>query len=78
MEPTDRVFKNDTGPLEYTPLDDFDRPLIVAREALPGWDIFRAGWGYIAVPANTVVFLAVDVGGLVAKLRRHEQQAPSG
>jgi hypothetical protein len=74
MEPIDFSLVGDDGPLEYSPLDDFDKGLIAAREALPDFDIYRVSYGYIGVPADTTVFMAVDTDGLVAKLRRHPQQ----
>lgn len=63
------------GPLEYSANDDFDRPLIAAREAFDGqWDIFRAGHGYLAVPAGSVVYMAGTMDALVGKLRLHKEE----
>lgn len=53
-----------------------DRPLIAARDAFPGWDIYRAAWGYLAVPGDSPVFMAVDTDGLVAKLRNYQEGQP--
>lgn len=69
-------FPTITQPLEYSGLDDLDRPLIAARDAFPGWDIYRAAWGYLAVPGDSPVFMAVDTDGLVAKLRNYQEGQP--
>jgi hypothetical protein len=63
----------DLGPLEYTGLDDFDPQLLAARETFPHWDIYRAAWGYLAVPGSTTVYMASDVDGMIAKLRQQGQ-----
>jgi hypothetical protein len=60
----------DTDALEYSGPDDFDPRLLAAREAFTGWDIYRLSWGWIVVPAGTVVYGAIDADGIVAKLRR--------
>ena len=73
MGPIDGLTDDDMGPLEYTALDDLDPGLLAAREAYPDFDIFRAAWGYLAVPAGSVVFMAADISGLVAKLRASGQ-----
>lgn len=43
--------------------------LLAARESFPGWMIRETFGGYLAVPAGTVVIHAIDLDGLVKKLR---------
>jgi hypothetical protein len=54
------------------PYRDDDR-LAAAREAHPGWDIYRVFGGYLAVPAGAAVIQSVDVDGVTAKIRQREQ-----
>ena len=61
----------DDAAVEYTPLDDYDHQLIAAREANPGWDIYRMYGAYVATPAGAVVYAAITVDALVGKLRQH-------
>jgi hypothetical protein len=73
MEPTDRAFSPDElGPLEYSPNDGYDAKLQAAREAFPDWDIYHAGHGYLAVPGDTVVYMALNVDTLLLKIRAVE------
>lgn len=65
----------DPGPLEYSANDDFDPALLAARAAFEGqWDIFKAGHGYLAVPAGSVVYMAGTVEHLTVKLGGHQEE----
>jgi len=58
--------------LTYSDIDERDSRLIAAREAHPGYDIYRVMQGYLAVPAGTPVYVASSVDGIVGKLRYRE------
>lgn len=47
-----------------------DARLQAARESFPGWDIIEVFGGYLAVPAGTVIVQAIDLDGIVMKLRQ--------
>ena len=64
----------DTGPLEYSELDDLDKRLVAARESFPEMDIYRVPWGYLAVPGGIDVYSAADIDALTEKLRRQGKQ----
>lgn len=57
MGPTDGVFADEAA-------------LEAARDAFRKWDIIEVPYGYLAVPAGTVIVRASTVGGLTGKLRR--------
>lgn len=65
----------DTGPMEYSELDDVDKRLVAARETFPDHDIYRVPWGYLAAPGGTDLYSAVDIDALVEKLRRRGESA---
>lgn len=68
---------SDTGPMEYSELDDLIPELIAARETFDDQDIFQLWAGYVAVPAGSVVYAAKTVDALVEKLRRRNQEQSS-
>jgi hypothetical protein len=61
--------QGDSGPLEYSGNDDYDRRLLAAREAFTDWDVYHLWFGYVAVPGGTSVYAASTVDRLVGKLR---------
>lgn len=50
-------------------MTDEDAKLAAAREAFPGWDFRETFGGWLAVPSGTPVVRAMDLDGIVAKLR---------
>jgi hypothetical protein len=47
-----------------------DARLQAARESFPAWHIIEVFGGFLAVPADAVIVQAIDLDGLVAKLRQ--------
>lgn len=44
--------------------------LTAARESFPGWQIIEVFGGFLAIPADSVILQAIDLDGIVAKLRQ--------
>jgi len=47
-----------------------DARLQAARDSFPGWEIVEVFGGYLAFPKGASIVQAIDLGGLVAKLRQ--------
>lgn len=47
-----------------------DARLQAARESFPGWEIVEVFGGYLAFPKSAVIVQAIDLDGLVGKLRQ--------
>jgi hypothetical protein len=62
------------GPIEYNGLDNLDPGLLAMRETFSQWDIYRAPFGYLAVPAGAVVYMAADTDSMKAKLTLAENE----
>lgn len=41
-----------------------------ARDSFPAWEIIETFGGFLAVPKGTVIVQAIDLDGLVGKLRQ--------
>jgi hypothetical protein len=51
-----------------------DARLTAARESFPGWQIIEVFGGYLAIQADSVIVQAIDLDGLVGKLRKQESK----
>lgn len=61
---------SDSGPVTRQALyEGEERLLEAAQAAFPGWAITRVFGGWQAVPDGVIVITAVDIDGIVEKLR---------
>lgn len=51
-----------------------ERRLNAARDSFPDWRIVEVFGGYLAVPAGAAIVQAIDLDGLIRKLRQAEAQ----
>jgi hypothetical protein len=63
-------------PASRTAQQQQDAQLAAAEKAFPGWDFIELLSGWLAVPSDTPVIQAVDLDGIVGKLRAREDQHP--
>jgi hypothetical protein len=62
-------FANRSAAARSAEEDAQDRRLAAARDAFPGWRIVETFGGFLAVPASAELVQAIDLDGLVMKLR---------